>query len=63
MNAMTAAHRALPLNSVVRVTNLRKGAWTLVRITDRGPFVESRVVDLRWRPPRPSTYGVRGRRR
>ena len=46
MNAMTAAHRTLPLNSVVRVTNLRTGAATLVRITDRGPFVEGRVIDL-----------------
>jgi len=46
MNAMTAAHRTLPLNSVVRVTNLRSGASTLVRITDRGPFVEGRVIDL-----------------
>lgn len=46
MNAMTAAHRTLPLNSVVRVTNLRTGASALVRITDRGPFVEGRVIDL-----------------
>jgi rare lipoprotein A len=46
MNAMTAAHRTLPLNSVVRVTNLRTGAATLVRITDRGPFVDGRVIDL-----------------
>jgi len=46
MNAMTAAHRTLPLNSIVRVTNLRSGAATLVRITDRGPFVEGRVIDL-----------------
>jgi len=46
MNAMTAAHRTLPLNSVVRVTNLRSGATTLVRITDRGPFVDGRVIDL-----------------
>jgi len=46
MNAMTAAHRTLPLNSLVRVTNLRTGAATVVRITDRGPFVEGRVIDL-----------------
>lgn len=46
MNAMTAAHRTLPLNSLVRVTNLRSGDSTLVRITDRGPFVEGRVIDL-----------------
>jgi rare lipoprotein A len=46
MNAMTAAHRTLPLNAVVRVTNLQTGSSTLVRITDRGPFVDGRVIDL-----------------
>lgn len=45
-NAMTAAHRTLPLNSVVRVTNLSTGHAALVRITDRGPFVEDRIIDL-----------------
>ena len=46
MNAMTAAHRTLPLNSLVRVTNLATKQSALVRITDRGPFVEGRVIDL-----------------
>jgi rare lipoprotein A len=46
MHAMTAAHRTLPLGSVVRVTNIKTGTWALVRITDRGPFVEGRIVDL-----------------
>ena len=46
MNAMTAAHRTLPMNTVVRVTNLRTGDSALVRITDRGPFVDGRVIDL-----------------
>ncbi len=46
MNAMTAAHRTLPLGSIVRVTNLKTGRSVLVRITDRGPFVEGRVLDL-----------------
>ena len=45
-NAMTAAHRTLPLNSTVRVTNLSTGHTAIVRITDRGPFVEDRIVDL-----------------
>ncbi|HKD83727.1 MAG TPA: septal ring lytic transglycosylase RlpA family protein [Terriglobales bacterium] len=45
-NAMTAAHRTLPLNSMVRVTNVSTGRSALVRITDRGPFVEDRIVDL-----------------
>jgi rare lipoprotein A len=46
MNAMTAAHRTLPLGSVVRVTNLASNESAIVRITDRGPFVEGRIVDL-----------------
>jgi rare lipoprotein A len=46
MNAMTAAHLTLPLGSVVRVTNLKSGHSALVRITDRGPFVVGRIVDL-----------------
>jgi rare lipoprotein A len=45
-NAMTAAHRTLPLGSTVRVTNLATGEQVLVRITDRGPFVPGRVIDL-----------------
>jgi len=46
MHALTAAHRTLPLGSVVRVTNEKTGHSTLVRITDRGPFVEGRILDL-----------------
>lgn len=46
MNAMTAAHRTLPLGSIVRVTNVKTGQSALVRITDRGPFIEGRVLDL-----------------
>jgi rare lipoprotein A len=46
MHAMTAAHRTLPLGSVVRVTNLKTGHTALVRITDRGPFIPGRVLDL-----------------
>lgn len=46
MNQLTAAHRTLPLGSTVRVTNLKTGHSTIVRITDRGPFVEGRIVDL-----------------
>jgi len=46
MNAMTAAHRTLPLNSLARVTNLKTGHSELLRITDRGPFVNNRIIDL-----------------
>jgi rare lipoprotein A len=45
-NALTAAHRTLPMNSVVRVTNQTSGHAVVVRITDRGPFVEDRIIDL-----------------
>jgi rare lipoprotein A len=46
MNAMTAAHRTLPLSTIVRVTDVKTGDSVLVRITDRGPFVGDRVIDL-----------------
>jgi len=46
MHALTAAHRTLPLGSVVRVTNVKTGHSAIVRITDRGPFIPGRVVDL-----------------
>ena len=45
-NAMTAAHRELPMGSIVRVTNLTNNQSVVVRITDRGPFVDGRVIDL-----------------
>jgi rare lipoprotein A (peptidoglycan hydrolase) len=46
MNDLTAAHRFLPLNTVVRVTNLHNGRSVLVRINDRGPYVRGRTIDL-----------------
>jgi rare lipoprotein A len=46
MYAMTAAHRTLPFGTMVRVHNLENGQSTVVRITDRGPFVEGRIIDL-----------------
>lgn len=45
-NAVTAAHRTLPLNTLVRVTNEKTGQSTLLYITDRGPFVPGRILDL-----------------
>jgi rare lipoprotein A len=45
-HAFTAAHRTLPFNTVVEVTNHQTGRKTLVRINDRGPFVRGRVIDL-----------------
>jgi rare lipoprotein A len=46
MNAMTAAHLTLPLGSIVRITNLKTEHSAVVRITDRGPFIPGRIVDL-----------------
>jgi rare lipoprotein A len=45
-NALTAAHKTLPLGSIVRVTNLTTGEQVMVRITDRGPFAPGRIIDL-----------------
>jgi len=46
MNEFTAAHRNLPFGSLVRVSNSKNGKVMLVEVTDRGPFVRKRVVDL-----------------
>jgi rare lipoprotein A len=46
MYELTAAHRTLPLGSRIRVTNLGNGRAVTVTITDRGPFVKNRVLDL-----------------
>ena len=46
MEALTAAHRTMPLGSIVRVVNLANGKSLHVRITDRGPYVNGRILDL-----------------
>ena len=46
MFQLTAAHRTLPLGTWVKVTNLRNGRWVLVRINDRGPVPQDRIIDL-----------------
>ena len=46
MHAMTAAHRTLPFNTTVKVTHLQTGESVIVRINDRGPFKDDRVIDL-----------------
>ncbi len=45
-NSMTAAHKLLPFNTKLRVTNLKNGRSVVVRVNDRGPFVGSRIIDL-----------------
>lgn len=46
MNALTAAHTTLPLPSYVRVTNLSNGRSLVLRVNDRGPFVNNRIIDV-----------------
>lgn len=46
MHAMTAAHKILPMNTLLRVKNLENGRETVVRVNDRGPFVDGRIIDL-----------------
>ena len=46
MYKLTAAHRVLPLGTRVKVTNMANGRWVEVKVNDRGPFIEGRVLDL-----------------
>lgn len=46
MHAMTAAHKTLPMNTMLLVKNLDNGRKTIVRVNDRGPFVRGRIIDL-----------------
>ena len=46
MFELTAAHRQLPLGTYVKVTNLHNGKWIIVRVNDRGPCIEGRIMDL-----------------
>ena len=46
MYKLTAAHRVLPLGTRAKVTNLTNGRWVEVKVNDRGPFVEGRILDL-----------------
>ena len=46
MNDLTAAHRTLPMPSMVRVTNLENGRSMILRVNDRGPYARGRIIDL-----------------
>ncbi len=46
MNGLTAAHKTLPFNTWIEVTNLANGKSVIVRVNDRGPFIEGRILDL-----------------
>jgi rare lipoprotein A len=46
MNGLTAAHKTLPFGTVCRVTNLENNRQVIIKINDRGPFIENRILDL-----------------
>jgi len=46
MNGLSAAHRELPLGTIIRVTHLSNGKSIIVKVNDRGPFVDGRILDL-----------------
>ncbi len=45
MYGLTAAHKTLPLNTIVRVTNIENGKSLILRINDRGPYIDGRILD------------------
>jgi len=56
----TAAHRTLPLGTMVKVTNLKNGRMVVVRINDRGPVPEGRIIDLSYNAARTLGFKERG---
>lgn len=60
MYAMSAAHKTLPMPSLVRVTNLENGRSVVVRVNDRGPFVKSRLIDLSYAAAKELGYDNKG---
>ncbi len=60
MNAMTCAHRTLPLGSLVRITNLHNHRSLLLRVNDRGPMVSTRVVDLSYAAAKRLGFSAKG---
>jgi rare lipoprotein A len=57
---LTAAHRTLPFGTRVRVTNLANGRKVTLRINDRGPFVDVRIIDVSWRAANDLDFVARG---
>jgi len=60
MYTMSAAHKTLPLPSMVRVTNLDNGRSVIVRVNDRGPFVKNRIIDLSYAAAKALGYNTKG---
>ena len=61
MNSLTCAHRSLPLGSWIRVTNLRNRKSVLVRVNDRGPVADDRIIDLSYAAARAVGLGGLGK--
>lgn len=60
MNTLTAAHRTLPLPSIVRVTNLENGRSLVLRVNDRGPYAKNRIIDISKRGAQLLGYQAQG---
>jgi rare lipoprotein A len=60
MFQFTAAHRTLPLGTLVKVTNLRNGKWVIVKVNDRGPYVGHRVMDVSYGAAQMLAFRQRG---
>lgn len=60
MNTLTAAHRTLPLPSIVKVTNLENGRSLVLRVNDRGPYAKNRIIDISKRGAQLLGYQVQG---
>lgn len=60
MYGMTAAHRSLPLPTMVRITNLDNGRKATVRVNDRGPFHPDRLIDVSWETARRLGFANKG---
>ncbi len=63
MYGMTAAHMELPLGTLVKVTNLRNGRAVVLRINDRGPVVDGRIIDVSYNAARELDFKARGLQR
>lgn len=60
MNTLTAAHRTLPIPSIVRVTNLENGRSLVLRVNDRGPYAKNRIIDISKRGAQLLGYQMQG---
>ncbi len=60
MYGLTAAHKTLPLNTIIRVTNTENGKSLILRINDRGPYVEGRILDCSYGAAKKLGFDIQG---